>query len=113
MASVVRSLGCDYIMLGHLECQSLYDDMDTNINAKVQLCIEQPNLSIILSVDRREEEHENRLLQPVVDIQNKKGLMGLKPEYLDYIAIAYEPVLAIGTGKVLTNYYKVTHGQKS
>mmetsp|Transcript_6125 Transcript_6125/g.6969 ORF Transcript_6125/g.6969 Transcript_6125/m.6969 type:complete len:318 (-) Transcript_6125:537-1490(-) len=99
---MVRSLGCDYVMLGHSERRSLYDETDANINAKVHLCMEQPNLSVILCVGETEEEYENGLLRSVVDIQIKKGLMGLKPEDLDRITIAYEPVWAIGTGKVAT-----------
>ena len=101
-ASMVRSLGCDYVMLGHSERRSLYEETDAEINAKVHLCMEQPNLNVILCVGETEEEFENGLLRSVVDLQIKKGLMNLKPEDLDRITIAYEPVWAIGTGLVAT-----------
>lgn len=101
-ASMVRSLGCDYVMLGHSERRSLYEETDSDINEKVHLCMDQPNLNVILCVGETEEEYENGLLGSVVDLQIKKGLMNLKPEDLDRITIAYEPVWAIGTGKVAT-----------
>ena len=99
-ASMIRSLGCDYVMLGHSERRSVYIESDSDINAKVHLCMEQPNLNVILCVGETEEEYENGLLRSVVDLQIKKGLMGLKLMDLERIVIAYEPVWAIGTGKV-------------
>ena len=84
--------------------------MDSNINRKVHLCTEQPNLGVIFCVGKTEEEYENGLLLSVVNIQIKKWLMGLKPEDLDCITIAYKPLWTIGTGKVATNYCEVAHG---
>jgi len=101
-ASMVRSLGCDYVMLGHSERRSLYEETDKDINAKVHLCLQEPNLSVILCVGETEEEYENELLRSVVDVQIKKGLMGVEGYDVDRIVIAYEPVWAIGTGKVAT-----------
>ncbi len=101
-ASMVRSLGCDYVMLGHSERRSIYDESDTDINAKVKLCMDQPNLNVILCVGETQEEYESGLLRSVVDLQIKKGLMDLNPIDLDRIVIAYEPVWAIGTGLVAT-----------
>ena len=100
--SMVRSLGCDYIMLGHSERRSLFGESDEKINAKVILSLEQPGLGVIVCVGETEEEYENDLLTSVVDLQIKKALMGVKLEDMDRIVIAYEPVWAIGTGKVAT-----------
>lgn len=101
-ASMVRSLGCDYVMLGHSERRAVYDESDSDINKKVHLCMDQPNLNVILCVGETEEEYDNGLLRSVVDLQIKKGLMGLQAIDIDRIVIAYEPVWAIGTGKVAT-----------
>jgi len=101
-ASMVRSLGCDYVMLGHSERRSLFDEDDKIINDKVHLALEQPGLDIILCVGETEEEYENELLSSVVNMQIKKGLMDVPVEQLHRIVIAYEPVWAIGTGKVAT-----------
>ncbi|GFH48107.1 hypothetical protein CTEN210_04583 [Chaetoceros tenuissimus] len=102
-ASMISSLGASYVMLGHSERRTLYKESDSDINAKVHLCMEQPNLNVILCVGETEEEYESGLLKSVVDLQLKKGLMGLKKEDLKRIVVAYEPVWAIGTGKVATS----------
>ena len=101
-STMVRSMGCDYVMLGHSERRSLFDESDTDINKKVKLCLKESGLSVILCVGETEEEYENDLLASVVDVQLKKGLMQVTPVDLERIVIAYEPVWAIGTGKVAT-----------
>jgi triosephosphate isomerase len=101
-ASMIRSMGCDYAMLGHSERRALFDESDEDINKKVHLCLKESNLSVILCVGETEVEYESDLLRSVVDVQIKKGLMGVQAADLDRIVIAYEPVWAIGTGKVAT-----------
>jgi len=87
-ASMVRSMGCDYVMLGHSERRALYDETDSIINSKVRLCLNEPGLKVILCVGETEEEYENELLESVVDVQIKKGLMGINPSDLERIVIA-------------------------
>eukprot|EP00429_Kryptoperidinium_foliaceum_P008906 CAMPEP_0176012188 /NCGR_PEP_ID=MMETSP0120_2-20121206/5668_1 /TAXON_ID=160619 /ORGANISM="Kryptoperidinium foliaceum, Strain CCMP 1326" /LENGTH=231 /DNA_ID=CAMNT_0017345069 /DNA_START=460 /DNA_END=1152 /DNA_ORIENTATION=- len=77
-------------------------ESDEQINAKVQLCLEQPQLNVILCVGETEEEYNSKLLSSVVDVQIKKGLAGVSAAAMDRVVIAYEPVWAIGTGKVAT-----------
>ena len=101
-ASMIRSMGCDYVMLGHSERRSLFDESDQDINAKVHLCLKEANLGVILCVGETEDEYESNLLKSVVDVQIRKGLAGVPATDLDRIVIAYEPVWAIGTGKVAT-----------
>lgn len=100
-ASMISSLGCDYVMLGHSERRALFKESDADINKKVHLSLDQPSLGVILCVGESEEEYENNLLKSVVEMQIKKGLMGVVTEDLERIVIAYEPVWAIGTGKKL------------
>ena len=54
-ASMVSSMGCDYVMLGHSERRTLFGESDDTINAKVHLCLAEPNLSVILCVGETEE----------------------------------------------------------
>ena len=101
--SMVQSLGCDYVLLGHSERRSIYGETEADINAKVHLCLEEdPNLGVILCVGETEEEYESGLLRSIVDVQIKKGLSKVSQKDLSRIVIAYEPVWAIGTGKVAT-----------
>ena len=102
-ASMIRSMGCDYVMLGHSERRILFGETDAKINQKVLLCLKQPNLKVILCVGETQDEYNNKLLASVVDIQLKKGLNGVSTgDAAARIIIAYEPVWAIGTGKVAT-----------
>jgi len=102
-ASMVRSLGCDYVLLGHSERRCLYGETDGDINVKVGLCLDQPGMGVILCVGETEDEYESDLLGSVVDLQIRKGLAGVSVEDVtERIVIAYEPVWAIGTGRAAT-----------
>jgi triosephosphate isomerase len=103
--SMLASLGCAYVMLGHSERRVLFEEGDKVINEKMKICLEEGKtggMGVILCVGETEEEYENNLLKSVVDLQVKKGLTGIPVEDLDRVIIAYEPVWAIGTGKVAT-----------
>jgi len=101
--SMISSLGCNYVMLGHSERRVIFDETDNIINQKLKVCLEEgAGLGVILCVGETEEEYESNLLASVVDVQIKKGMMGVSEEDLSRVVIAYEPVWAIGTGKVAT-----------
>ena len=101
--SMLRSIGCDYVLLGHSERRSIYGETEADINAKMHLCLEtDPSLGVILCVGETEEEYDSGLLRSIVDVQIKKGLANVSQRDLSRIVIAYEPVWAIGTGKVAT-----------
>ena len=99
-ASMVRSLGCDWALVGHSERRTLYDEGDDVCNQKVLRCLAQDGLKVILCVGETLEEYESDLLETIVSLQVRKGLAGVDVADADRIAIAYEPVWAIGTGKV-------------
>lgn len=109
--SMVRSLGCDYVMVGHSERRALYGESDDTINAKIKLSLQEQGLKVILCVGETLEEYDNNLLSSVVNFQIKKALEGIRKDDIVYaaakvtstrIVIAYEPIWAIGTGKVAT-----------
>ena len=102
--SMVRSLGCDYVMVGHSERRTLYGETDETINTKIKLSLgEDSGLSVILCVGETLEEYENDLLESVVNVQLKKALQGIDAADVEgRLVVAYEPVWAIGTGKVAT-----------
>lgn len=102
-ASQLASMGVDYVMLGHSERRALFDETDADIHQKVQLCLDQPGLSVILCVGETQDEYESELLQSVCDLQVRKGLTGVAAQdVVERAVIAYEPVWAIGTGLTAT-----------
>ena len=56
----------------------------------------------MLCIGESEAEFEQKLAGEVCSVQLKKGLAGITKEEMTRVAIAYEPVWAIGTGKVAT-----------
>lgn len=102
--SMVRSLGCSYVLVGHSERRTLYGETDELVNAKIQLSLEEDSgLSVILCVGETLDEYDDQLLESVVQLQVTKALKGVSAsDVSDRIIIAYEPVWAIGTGKVAT-----------
>lgn len=102
-ASQVATMGVDYVLLGHSERRSLFQETDMDVNKKVHLCLDQPGLSMILCVGETDDEYESELLSSVCNVQVRKGLMGVtSKDVMERMVIAYEPVWAIGTGKVAT-----------
>jgi len=102
--SMVRSLGCSYVLVGHSERRTLYGETDELINAKIKLALqEDAGLSVVLCVGETLEEYENQLLESVIHFQVTRSLEGISSsDASDRLVIAYEPVWAIGTGKVAT-----------
>uniref|UniRef100_A0A7R9YB15 Triosephosphate isomerase n=1 Tax=Pinguiococcus pyrenoidosus TaxID=172671 RepID=A0A7R9YB15_9STRA len=100
-APMVRSLGCDYVLVGHSERRTLFGETDETIAEKIGLALE-AGLKVVLCVGETEQEYDNDLLRPVVILQVKKALKAVSQENMANIVIAYEPVWAIGTGKVAT-----------
>jgi len=88
-------------LLGHSERRTINKETDEYINAQCLKIIEQ-DMKVILCVGETEEEYEKDLVGSVCEVQLKKGLAGIKAEEMSNVVIAYEPVWAIGTGKVAT-----------
>jgi len=59
-------------------------------------------MSVMLCIGESESEYDQDLAGAVCAVQLKKGLAGISKEDMSRVVIAYEPVWAIGTGKVAT-----------
>jgi triosephosphate isomerase len=100
-APMLKSVGVQWALAGHSERRVIYGETDDYINAQCLKLIEQ-GMSVMLCIGESLEEFEQDLAGSVCAVQLKKGLKGIAKEDLDRVAIAYEPVWAIGTGKVAT-----------
>jgi triosephosphate isomerase len=100
-AAMLKSIGVRWVLAGHSERRTIFGETDEYINGQCLKLIEQ-GMNVMLCVGETEKEYEQNLAGAVCAVQLKKGLAGIKKEEMDRVAIAYEPVWAIGTGKVAT-----------
>lgn len=98
-ASMVKSVGCEYVLCGHSERRTLFSDSDVNINNKVKKVLEF-GMKPILCIGETQEEYDLGITQEVCAMQVSKDLAGVSKKDMENVVIAYEPVWAIGTGLV-------------
>ncbi|HEX7356352.1 MAG TPA: triose-phosphate isomerase [Ignavibacteriaceae bacterium] len=97
-AAMLKSVGCEYVILGHSERRHIFGESDEVINKKIKKALS-AGLKPIFCVGELLEERENGTTNDVVKKQVLKGLAGVSADEMKNIIIAYEPVWAIGTGK--------------
>ncbi len=97
-ASMLISVGCEYVILGHSERRNIFGETDEMINKKIKKALS-VGLKPIFCVGELLEERENGSTNEVVKRQILRGLKGISDDEMKKIIIAYEPVWAIGTGK--------------
>jgi len=97
---MLKDIGCSYVIIGHSERRKYFQENDADVNLKVKKALT-AGLTPIMCVGETDEEREKRVTKDVVGRQIKNGLAGLGK--IENIVIAYEPVWAIGTGKVATS----------
>ncbi len=97
-ASMLISVGCRYVLVGHSERRNLFQEDDTVINQKLKTALSE-GLHAILCVGETWKDREAGKTKDIIGNQLKRGLEGLSLMEMRKISIAYEPVWAIGTGK--------------
>jgi triosephosphate isomerase len=97
-AGMLRSVGCQYVILGHSERREYYGEKDELLAKKVDAALAQ-NLYPIFCVGEKLESREVGEQEKVVEEQLRNGIFHLDKEQFANVVIAYEPVWAIGTGK--------------
>jgi triosephosphate isomerase (TIM) len=100
-AWMVKSTGAEYVILGHSERRSYYNEDDKLISKKAVLAIN-AGLKVIFCCGEVQSERESGSHFQIVRRQLEVGLFSLSEEQLDKVIIAYEPVWAIGTGLTAT-----------
>jgi triosephosphate isomerase len=100
-ADMLKSVGCEYVILGHSERRVIFNEPDELINKKIKAALAK-GLKPIFCIGELLEQRENGETMQVVSRQVEKGLEGVSAEQMKNLIIAYEPVWAIGTGKTAT-----------
>lgn len=98
---MVKAVGCRYVLAGHSERRHIFGEDDAAVNKKALAALAN-GISPILCVGELLQERESGVSNEVIVRQLKQGLSGVAAEDMRRIIIAYEPVWAIGTGKVAT-----------
>ncbi len=96
---MLKDVGCDFVILGHSERRHILGESNRDVNLKVLAVIE-AGLVPILCVGETLEEREAGKTRDIVAEQYIGSLAGLSAEQAAGVVVAYEPVWAIGTGKV-------------
>ena len=97
-APMLKEVGCHYVIIGHSERRQWFVERDEDINKKVNAALRH-GLKPIVCVGESLADRERGESTAVVTRQLQKDLDGLSKEQIAMIAVAYEPVWAIGTGR--------------
>jgi triosephosphate isomerase (TIM) len=100
-AAMLLDVGCKYVILGHSERRQLFGETDESVNRKTKAALA-AGLIPIVCVGELLDERESGKTAAVISRQFAGSLAGLSADQMEKVVIAYEPVWAIGTGKVAT-----------
>jgi triosephosphate isomerase len=100
-AAMLRDLYVRYVVLGHSERRTLFGETDEIVNCKVRAAHE-ATLRPIVCVGETLTQRDKGNVDKILSIQLRGSLAGLGEKELQETVIAYEPVWAIGTGRVAT-----------
>jgi triosephosphate isomerase len=100
-AAMLTEIGVDGVVLGHSERRQYFGETDRALQEKVPAALA-AGLRPILCVGETEDEREAGETERKLRHQVQEGLEKVEPERLAEVTIAYEPIWAIGTGKVAT-----------
>ena len=98
---MLKSIGVEYVIIGHSERRQYFNETDESVNKKLKSAFAN-ELKPIVCVGETLEQRETGKAEEIVTNQTKIALGGLTEEQVENTIIAYEPIWAIGTGKTAT-----------
>ena len=101
-AQMLKSIGVEYVIIGHSERRQYFAETDETVNKKIKAAFAN-GLKPIVCVGETLEQRENGETVKIITNQTKLALEGLTDEQVKNTIIAYEPIWAIGTGKTATS----------
>ena len=99
---MILDAGAKYVIIGHSERRQYFGETDETVNQRTKAAVA-AGLVAVVCVGETLAEREAGVTNGVVGRQVQKGLDGLSAADMEKIVVAYEPVWAIGTGKVATD----------
>ena len=100
-APMLKAAGCEYVIVGHSERRQYFGETDETVLKKTLAALD-ASLTPIVCVGELLADREASKTEDVLVAQFTNGIAGLNEMQFARIVIAYEPVWAIGTGKVAT-----------
>ncbi|UJR80567.1 triose-phosphate isomerase [Sandaracinus amylolyticus] len=98
-APLLKDVGCTHVIIGHSERRQLFGETDDRVSKRLGAALKHGLVPIVCVGETLEEREAGRTLDVVLG-QIDAALAGITKDALAGIVIAYEPVWAIGTGKV-------------
>jgi triosephosphate isomerase len=95
---MLTSLGISHVIIGHSERRQFFGETNHTVNLKVKAALKHGLIPIVCVGETLGERDEN-LTDSIIKHQIASGLVDISVEDAAKLLIAYEPVLAIGTGK--------------
>ncbi len=99
---MLKSIGVEYVIIGHSERRQYFAETDETVNKKIKAALRN-ELKPIVCVGETLEQRESGKTEEIITTQTRLALEGLTQEQLNSVIIAYEPIWAIGTGKTATS----------
>jgi triosephosphate isomerase len=93
--------GCSYALIGHSERRQYFGETDETVNKRTKAVLA-AGLTAVVCIGETLQERDAGETNMVLTRQLKGGLAGFSTEQCQPVVIAYEPVWAIGTGRVAT-----------
>lgn len=100
-AKMIKSVGCEYVIVGHSERRQYFAESDALLADKTNIALAN-QLTPIFCIGETLDERNNGNFFEILKGQLENGLFHLSPEDFTKVVIAYEPVWAIGTGLTAT-----------
>lgn len=100
-ADMLRDVGCSHVILGHSERRQFFGETDETVNRKLLAALA-AGMTPILCVGETLPQREAGQTLAWIEVQVRGALQGVDPVAIGRSLIAYEPVWAIGTGRVAT-----------
>jgi triosephosphate isomerase len=99
--TMLTAIQVTHVILGHSERRQYFNETDDTVNRKLEVALEN-GLTPIVCVGEVLEEREAGLTEDVLRRQCTRAFNGISARKAAKLAVAYEPVWAIGTGKTAT-----------
>ncbi|MBZ9577769.1 triose-phosphate isomerase [Patescibacteria group bacterium] len=97
-SSMLKDIGCQYVIIGHSERRRYFKETDEIINKKLKAALA-AKLRPILCIGETQREREQGKTESILRNQIVSDLKGISKARFSRVIVAYEPIWAIGTGR--------------